>query len=168
LYPALKIIGSVFMFLANLIKDYVVPVFGFLVWGIGKLMSAIGQAISWLGKNASTFYGWEQKEAPKMAAAGLSNWFGDLQKQINAEREKRKQRDDVLDPGAQRRRQIPHARGGTQVTQDFRFSKFTIDQQFAQGYDPDRIAVMFAKNVAAMGAQKLNSGFEPLFSVGVR
>lgn len=165
LYPALKIVGSVFTWLANMIKDYVVPVFGFLVWGIGKLMSAIGQAISWLGKNASEFYGWNKKEAPKVAAEGISNWFGDLQKQINTEREKRRQRDQIIDPSNVKRRQVPQARGGTNVTQDFRFSKFTIDQQFAQGYDPDRIAVMFAKNVAGLGVQKLQSGFEPLFSV---
>lgn len=165
LYPALKIVGTVFTWLAGMIKDYVVPVFGFLVWGIGKLMTAIGQAISWLGKNASEFYGWNKKEAPKVAAEGISNWFGDLQKQVETEREKRRQRDQIIDPGAQRRRQIPTARGGTNVTQDFRYSKFTIDQQFAQGYDPDRIAVMFAKNVAGLGVAKLQSGFEPLFSV---
>jgi hypothetical protein len=59
----------------------------------------------------------------------------------------------------------PAVRSGTTVNQDFRYSRFTIDQRFAEGWDPDRVAVLFARDVARQSTQKLNSGFEPLFSV---
>lgn len=51
------------------------------------------------------------------------------------------------------------------VYQDFRGSRFDIKQAFAEGYDPDRIAVAFAHDVAGLGERKLQSGFAPLFSV---
>lgn len=165
LYPALKIVGSVFTWLANMIKDYVVPVFGFLVWSIGKLASFIGTTLSEMGKGANEFYGWSKKEAPQLVEASAKGWFSDISKAIAAEREKMRARDQMFDPNSRKSR-VPASRGGANVTQDFRFSRFTIDQQFAQGYDPDRIAVMFAKKVASAGAMRLQSGFEPLFSVG--
>lgn len=59
----------------------------------------------------------------------------------------------------------PGQRGGAKVTQDFRGSRFTIQQDFKEGFDPDRIAVAFAKDVGKIAAQRLQSGFEPLFAV---
>lgn len=51
------------------------------------------------------------------------------------------------------------------VYQDFRNSRFDITQAFAEGYDPDRIAVAFANDISSLGEKKLQSGFSPLFSV---
>jgi hypothetical protein len=51
------------------------------------------------------------------------------------------------------------------VVQDFRGSKFTIQQDFDKNFDPDRIAVAFAKDVERIGTKRLQSGLEPLFSV---
>jgi hypothetical protein len=61
--------------------------------------------------------------------------------------------------------QTPESRGGGKVVQDFKFSRFDISQKFEEGFDPDRIAVAFAKDVGRMGEQALQSGFEPLFAV---
>ena len=60
---------------------------------------------------------------------------------------------------------VPGERGGTKMTQDFRNSRFTIQQAFAEGFDPDRVAVAFAKDVGKMAATRLSSGLEPLFSI---
>lgn len=51
------------------------------------------------------------------------------------------------------------------VNMDFRGSKFDIKQEFSEGFDPDRIAVTFANDVAAIGERRLQSGFSPLFTV---
>jgi hypothetical protein len=51
--------------------------------------------------------------------------------------------------------------------QDFRFSRFQIDQKFEEGFDPDRIAVAFANDLGKIGEQRSQSGFAPLFSVGI-
>jgi hypothetical protein len=52
-----------------------------------------------------------------------------------------------------------------QVYQDFRNSRFDITQKFAEGFDPDRIAVGFANDIASLGEKKLSSGFTPLGSI---
>lgn len=51
------------------------------------------------------------------------------------------------------------------VYQDFRGSKFDIKQDFAEGFDPDRIAVVFGRDVAKLGERRLQSNLVPLFSV---
>jgi hypothetical protein len=49
------------------------------------------------------------------------------------------------------------------IYQDFRNSRFEIEQKFAEGFDPDRIAVGFANDVAMLGERRLasmnNTGF---------
>lgn len=49
--------------------------------------------------------------------------------------------------------------------QDFRGSKFDITQQFAEGFEPDRVATVFAAGVAAIGERALQSGLGPTFAV---
>lgn len=44
-------------------------------------------------------------------------------------------------------------------TFDFRNSRFDIKQQFAEGFDPDRIAVAFAQDLARVGEQKTQSAY---------
>ncbi len=48
---------------------------------------------------------------------------------------------------------------------DFRNSKFDIKQMFAEGFDPDRIAVAFSNDLAALGERRLQSGLSPLFAI---
>ncbi len=65
---------------------------------------------------------------------------------------------------------IPGARGAPTARPpapvfDFRGSKFDIKQQFAEGFDPDRIAVAFSNDLAALGERRVQSGLAPLFSV---
>ncbi len=71
-----------------------------------------------------------------------------------------KQRADTL---AQRARTIPGERGGTNF--NFPNARFDITQKFEEGFDPDRIAVAFANDLAALGERKLQSGFAPLYAV---
>jgi hypothetical protein len=61
--------------------------------------------------------------------------------------------------------QTPAMRPSAGVHQDFRNSRFDITQKFAEGFDPDRIAVAFADDVGRLGEQRLQSGLEPLFGV---
>ena len=68
-------------------------------------------------------------------------------------------------PGAISDVDTPHARGGGgRVVQDFRYSKFTIDQKFAEGMDPDRVAVVLAEDIKRVGERKLQSAFDPVGS----
>ncbi len=49
---------------------------------------------------------------------------------------------------------------------DFRYSKFDIRQEFAEGFDPDRIAVAFASDLARLGEMKAAAVYAPLFTGG--
>lgn len=60
---------------------------------------------------------------------------------------------------------VPGARPSANVHQDFRYSRFDIMQRFAEGFDPDRIAVAFADDIGRLGEQRLQSGLEPVFGV---
>lgn len=51
------------------------------------------------------------------------------------------------------------------VYQDFRGSKFDITQTFAEGYDADRVAVVFGSDISKLGERRLQSGLAPLYSV---
>jgi len=51
----------------------------------------------------------------------------------------------------------------SRVAFDFRNSRFDIKQAFAEGFDPDRIAVAFANDLATMGERRLMSGFSPIY-----
>ena len=58
----------------------------------------------------------------------------------------------------------PGKRPGTTVNQDFRNSRFNIDQKFAEGFDPDRVAIAFANDLAKVGDLRTNSQFASIFS----
>lgn len=51
----------------------------------------------------------------------------------------------------------------TQHHYDFRGSRFDIKQSFAEGFDPDRIAVAFSNDLATLGERKIMSGFSAPF-----
>ena len=54
--------------------------------------------------------------------------------------------------------------GREKRTFDFRGSRFDIMQSFAEGFDPDRIAVAFSNDLAGLGERRLQSGLAPAFS----
>ena len=65
--------------------------------------------------------------------------------------------------GEAKKRKAPKDR--TSTINDFRFSKFDIRQEFAEGFDPDRIAVAFASDLAKLGEMRMQSAYAPLYSV---
>ena len=92
--------------------------------------------------------------------AFLDEMVASLRGEANADREMRGTAGGG--PGA---RPTPEARGGGRTVQDFRFSRFEIEQKFEEGFDPDRIAVAFASDLASLTDYQRQSGFEPLFGV---
>lgn len=52
------------------------------------------------------------------------------------------------------------------VNYDFRGSRFDITQNFAEGFDPDRIAVAFSEDLAALGERRTSSVYAPAFAAG--
>lgn len=55
---------------------------------------------------------------------------------------------------------------GAKTNMDFRGSRFDITQKFQEGFDPDRIAAVFTKDLAGAAERRLSSGFQPIFGAG--
>jgi hypothetical protein len=140
--PALKAVGSAISALAGKIGR----VINFLSKLIGEAAEALGVSTEGRptiaqAKQAADqgFYGPEQFVGPEQAPAGARAGGGGA-------------------GGGARG-------GGGRAQNDFRFSRFEITQKFAEGFDPDRIAVAFAQDVGRIGENALQSGFEPLFAI---
>lgn len=102
------------------------------------------------------------REAPDAAAApGQAGYAGEaeVRSYLAGPSYGRKRTRSVAPP-------IPAAAGGGaagaggRATQDFRFSKFEVIQKFAEGFDPDRIAVAFAQDIGRIGEKRLQSAHE--------
>lgn len=59
----------------------------------------------------------------------------------------------------------PGARGGNHTHNDFRNSHFSIQQRFAEGFDPDRVALAFTADLERTASRRMQSGFEPAFGL---
>lgn len=155
LNPVFRILGKIIAKIAETGGKVLIPV----LQGLGKM-------IAWVIERFSDLLDWIGKKLDKIApkendlTKGPSMWddimntFDQLQKDLN-------KTDEEVSGEAK----APGAPAGAGVYQDFRGSKFDITQKFAEGYDPDRIAVAFAQDVGQVGEQRLQSAHEPLFGV---
>lgn len=69
--------------------------------------------------------------------------------------------DDDVPSIADKVKPPPDKNPGTNM--DFRGSRFEITQNFAQGFDPNRVAVSFQSNLTKIGERRLDSGLRPAF-----
>jgi hypothetical protein len=95
----------------------------------------------------------------------LKQAIADVEKEARFERQLRAAQQSA-ELAAQRRKIATPPDREKPPNYDFRGSRFDITQKFAEGFDPDRIAVAFTNDLAALGERRLQSGFSPLFTVG--
>lgn len=151
--PVMEIVGPA---LVSAFHDLTIAALS-LVGAFGKLLQWIGDklglAAQVLGFSSGTkgHRGMETPEKPGAFSTWLSSLLLPAQQAAKA----------IADTGTARKRPVPQGN----VIQDFRGSRFTIQQDFAENFDPDRVAVAFASDVERIGRQRLQSGFEPLFGV---
>jgi hypothetical protein len=104
------------------------------------------------GTKAGTYW---QKELSKIGTG-----TGSVRDLMSAESEVEKLKEKYLGTYLKK---APDQR--SQVVMDFRGSRFDIKQQFAEGFDPDRIVVAFANDLAVIGEHRLQSGLSSAWSV---
>lgn len=167
--PILRIFGHTLLTIYDILWTLLKPAFEYLAEGIMATIQAIGDLLKWIGEAMGEFAddfaagvrdfigasGEENAETTAMRAA-LDNFLDGL----GAAGE-----DGELDATTPNAPRTPAARGGGKTVQDFRYSRFDIQQKFEEGFDPDRIAAAFASDIGRLGEQRLQSGFEPLFAV---
>jgi len=158
--PIVQILGAILMKVYEGVAWLIVPVFqvlgsvlGYVIDGFTELLNFIG---GWLG-NSSLLMGKAGGDGPgffERMQAGYRASQAEAAAKEASEKATDKLEADLKDKAA-----TPPNRGGSKVNQDFRYSRFDISQKFEEGFDPDRIAVLFAEDVGRIGYT--NSGLEP-------
>jgi len=171
LAPVVAFIGEGFLTLYEVTADWLVPAFESLAelvqWIADNFDPAEFLAAMSPGNDADLIRkGWElvrgsvseeTRENTRLMREGLADFLARITGDSPA-------RTLGGEDGAANRT-TPHHRGGGRTVQDFRYSRFEIQQKFEEGFDPDRIATAFASDIGRLGEQRLQSGFEPLFGV---
>jgi len=153
------------------IAEYVAPVVGFLIDRLAEFGRGLGEILYWLGDKMRAWFGMEMttvKQAPATkklgeAAGGIATFLRNMKAGMAWASLGGAAAPDLS--GLKRRARTPGARGGTKIHQDFRNSRFTIDQKFEEGFDPDRIAISFANDLQRIGEFRLHSGLDPLYAL---
>ncbi len=148
-------------------KDYVVDPF---MWSMKQLASGIGKVVDFFIDQYNLVVGfWGGK---KLAASKGGFDLGWLEAPIDMWKEHWNRTQEETDKQIERARKAAERGDKTlqgaktpQVNFDFRGSRFDITQTFAEGFDPDRIAVAFSQDLAALGETRVQSGFAPVFAV---
>ena len=169
LAPVIRLVGGLFLGIYDIGTRLLMPVINALIGGFGMIMDAIGQFMVFigdlLGRAATAMTPWmaggaPESESTRSMRAMLDGFTASLEGAGGAAIG-----DSVADGAAHAAaRPTPGGRGGG-VTQDFRNSRFSIQQKFEEGFDPDRIAAAFATDLGRLGERRLQSGLEPIFGV---
>lgn len=165
LFPAIRGLSHILAWLANGFATYVWPIVGKLVEWVGKVVEGLGWLLQAIGRIIA------------MATSAGDHATGGTAAEIRARVEARgrggtsapvtpptsSQSADTGAPNAPAP-ETPTARGGGGRSQiDARYSRFEINQKFEEGFDPDRIALAFVRDVGRLGQERLQSGLEPTF-----
>lgn len=159
LLPALRLLAIGLGWAWTRVREYVIPVIthfadalsSVINW-IARMLRQSGQAMTNLMDGATPPMGADDpisRGLARLAAATDENTAA-----VNAETAM-----------ANGRTRTPGARGGNHTHNDFRNSHFDITQKFAEGFDPDRIAAGFITDLEAAADNRLQGGFEPIFSI---
>ncbi len=151
------------------VAEYAAPVIGFLIDRLAEFGKGLGEILYWLGDKMREWFGMDISGPSKAPATkGVSDMSKNLATMF-ANMKAAFAWGNVggkagIDMAGLARRKVPTARSGTQVHQDFRNSRFTVEQKFEEGFDPERVAIAFSRDIQRIGEFKLQSGLEPLFS----
>lgn len=166
--PILVLLADIFGKVFRAVALYLMPAFSSLIEAITSFVKWLTDMLNKLGDGisaANAANGLTSKGTAPNATGGIMDFFKNIGATVAAKRAQAiAEATGVKATGAK----TPKARGGASLNQDFRFSRFEIQQKFAEGFDPDRISIAFERDLGKAGEQKLSSGLEPLFSSGAR
>lgn len=142
-----KGIMSVFSAVIDFLKPYLQR------FGVYAAGSDLGQSIGFIGK----IFGAALEAPVKMWEKHWNKTGVQTIGRARAEDIRDKLAATAADTAASQRQAAP--------VYDFRGSRFDITQNFAEGFDPDRIATSFTEDLSRLGEMRQQSGFAPLYGV---
>ena len=168
---AFTLIINIYTIVAAKIKGAVEPMVEIFHW-VGK---QIQDAFDWIAKKfhfSSSEYGPEApglldaisdmaQDAKKQLGWGtvggeMGDWLSNYKKEQEKAEAKRARDEYTANYRA-------YLKKGASVVQDFRGSKFSIEQKFAPGFDPGRVLTAVREDTQKMAQRRLSSGLTPLF-----
>lgn len=167
----LTLIVNVFTIVVAKIRGAVEPMVEIFHW-VGK---QIQDAFDWIAKKfhiSGAEYG---PEAPGLLDAigdmaqdakkqlGWGTVGGEMENWLQKYREEQQLADDTQFWRGLAAENQALKRKQPSVVQDFRGSKFSIEQKFAQGFDPGRVLTAVREDTQKMAQRRLSSGLTPLF-----
>jgi Flp pilus assembly pilin Flp len=97
---------------------------------------------------------------------GIGGVGGEYESYLRRREEEQKRADEKRARDEFRAAYIAGKKKGASVNQDFRGSKFSIEQKFAQGFDPGRVLTAVREDSARLAQRRLSAGNTPLFGGG--
>jgi hypothetical protein len=157
LMPALRALAIGLAWVWERVRDHVIPIVTQFANAIASVINFIARMFREAGAELSNMTQHANATADDPISRGLARLAAATDENtaaVNAET-----------AIATNRTRTPGARGGNRTHNDFRNSHFDITQKFAEGFDPDRIAAGFITDLEAAADNRLQGGFEPIFSI---
>lgn len=157
--PVVRGISMALMGLWELLKAYVMPVITAVVDAFTMLVDGLGSFLGWLGELMGAAINERVGEVVggTTTAGGvgldLASEFARLRASADADHQRA-----VTEQLGTR---APGTGRGPSVNNDFRGSRFNISNKFAEGYDPDRIAIAFAGQLSGVATRRTSSNMAP-------
>jgi len=167
LAPIIRLVGHIMLTVYDTIASFLAPAINFLVELISLVIDALGDLLNFIGEvigeaiNAVLPEETAEERPETRRFREMLDGLADSMAATAAATDEATEatRETTRAPTA------PGGRGGGRIVQDFRGSRFDIQQRFEEGFDPDRIAVAFANDLGRIGTRRLQSGLEPAFGV---
>lgn len=154
--PVLRTLGYWVEAIAYKIGESLGDALGWAISAVGDFAEKLAKVVNWITKHLPEFAGSSpQEQAAYLINKAAEEVFKPYQYKVDVE-----EKEPYTAPGGP---QAPDARAKT--VYDFRGSRFDITQQFAEGFDPDRIASAFASDLARLGEMKRQSSLAQLYAV---
>lgn len=156
--PIITLFSTTMRYVWSIVGEYVRPILVGFVNMMASIINGLADALRWLGRSIG-----------RVTAIPIDNMRASMSRDITtaseqAARTAAEQAANAAATGAARPT-APAARGGSNTHNDFRNSRFDITQKFAEGFDEDRIAVSFVRDLETMASARLQSSFAPLFNM---
>lgn len=156
--------------LLSMLAPILIPVLQSFTLTILGVVTALGKLLAWIGDKlglaAKVFGVGPTVQGERGIGGAAAKERGPLSDFIDKLANLKMPDYNAAIAGAGKNLKTPAVRAGAKVVQDFRGSRFSIQQDFAQNFDPDRIVVAFTKDLERAAEQRRqSSGFSPIFGV---
>ena len=165
LAPIIRLLGHLLIWLYQRLASSLIPKINMVIDGLTLLYDGIAWFLSRIGRALALIPGAGppgSATAPGAAEAALNSLVAQMEHLGHSTAEVAA---EIHGNATTAAHATPRQRGGSHTHNDFRNSRFSIEQRFAEGFDPDRVATAFVSQLERQASQRLQGGLEPAFGM---